>query len=125
MNRYWISWWSGYYEEEGCTDPPFQIWISGQKEREDDGLNKEQLEMLSKIQDSDEYDAFLNQYSKDDCSICACVDAESEEDIWKVVAHHFPDYEPRFCELENTDYDPSIGGRFANFKNKTSLSFPK
>lgn len=123
MNRYWVSWWTGNYEDEGCTKPPFQFWMSGQRDRENDGLTKEEQVELSKIQDMDKYDEFLNKHAKDDCSICACIDAESEEDIWEVVSVHFPDYNPRFCELKDKNYNPSIGGRFQGFENQTSLKF--
>lgn len=94
MNRYWVSWWSGYYKDEGCTTPPFQIWISGQKARS-------------------------NTTEKDDCSICAVIDANNENEIWPVIKKHFPDYEPRFCSLRENDFNP--GDRFQDFKNKTSL----
>lgn len=99
-NRYWVSWWSGYYDDEGCTEPLFQIWISGQRNRVKDG----------KIDNK-----------RNECSICAVIDAESEDEIWEVVKKHFPDMEERFCELRDFDYDPSVGGRFRDFENKTSL----
>lgn len=121
MNRYWVSWWSGNYKDEGCTNPPFQFWLSGQKDRDNDGLTTEQMEQLSLIKDEEEAEEFLNNNAKDDCSLCACLDANSEEEIWQVVAKHFPDYEPRFCEIRDKDYNPSVGGRFGGFENRTSL----
>lgn len=121
MNRYWVSWWSGYYEDEGCTKPPFDVWISGQKERHNYGLTEEQSKELSKIENTDAYYDFLDKNGKTDCSICACVDAKSEEEIWEVVAKHFPDYDPRFCEVKENDYNPSIGGRFTGGEGKRSL----
>ena len=93
MNRYWVSWWSGYYEDEGCTKPPFQIWISGQRDRDE---------------------------NRDECSLCAVIDARSEDDIWAYINKHFPDYEKRFCNIKETDYIP--GNRFPDFENKTNLS---
>jgi hypothetical protein len=95
MNRYWVSWYSGYYADEGCTEPPFQVWISGYHKRPD---SKE----------------------RDDCIICALIDAPSENDIWYIVAKYFPDYQERFCEKRDKDYIP--GDRFPGFENKTSLN---
>lgn len=92
MKRFWVSWISGYYGDEGCTTPPFQVWISGQMCR------RPHLPQ-----------AFESGNEKDDCIICAVIDAEKEEDIWPVVANHFPDYEQRFCEEREPDYVP--GGR--------------
>jgi len=120
MARYWVSWYTGNYEEEGCTEPPFTYWTSGQRSRPDDGLTPAQLEVASKIMDEDEYDEYLNTHSKDDCTICALIDAPSEEAIWEVVAKHFPDYEYRFCEERPADYTP--GDRFQAEKIITSLT---
>lgn len=91
--RYWVSWWSGYYESEGCTRPPFQVWISGSRERRDDG---------------------------DEVSLCAVIDASGTAEIWPVVKRHFPDYEERFCQPSDADWQP--GDRFPGFENRTSLT---
>lgn len=94
MNRYWVSWWSGYYADEGCTEPPFQIWTSGQRNR--------------------------NTYDdRDECSLCAVIDSSSEEIIWEAISKYFPDYEERFCKQVENNYIP--GDRFPGFKNKTLL----
>jgi hypothetical protein len=29
MNKYWVSWYSSEDEEMGCTNPPFQAWLTG------------------------------------------------------------------------------------------------
>lgn len=102
MKRFWVSWISGYYGDEGCTTPPFQVWISGHMDRRS-GLPTE----------------FETGNPKDDCTICAVIDANSEDEIWPVIAKHFPDYEQRFCEERKIDYIP--GDRFPDFENKTSL----
>lgn len=81
MIRYWVSWWSGYYADEGCTKPPFQVWVSGTRPR-------------------------LNDEKRDDCSICAVIDAESASEVETIVAHHFPDYEMRFIEFKDADWQP-------------------
>lgn len=95
IHRYWVSWWSGYYISEGCTEPPFKVWISGSKERQDGS-------------------------QKDDLSICAVIDAENENEIWQVVKKHFPDYKGRFCIEKPDDFSP--GDRFPDFdENKTRL----
>jgi hypothetical protein len=80
--KFWVSWWSGYYEDEGCTAPSFQIFISGYRDRgTDDG--------------------------RDECSICAWVQAESEEAVIAVIAEHFPDYEMRFCSPVEDEWKPN------------------
>jgi len=106
LKRYWVSWYSGYYEDEGCTKPPFQVWISGQAER------RSHLPQKFENFKGDEEDN-----EKDDCTICAVIDAESEEEIWESVKKHFPDYEERFIKEREPDYVP--GDRFPDFENKT------
>lgn len=93
MKRYWVSWFSGYYEDEGCTKPPFQVWISGYRDRP--------------------------KSDRDECIICAVIDANSEKQIWEAVKKHFPDFKERFCEQKDVDYKPS--GRFQNFEGKTTI----
>jgi hypothetical protein len=122
-NRYWVSWWSGNYEEEGCKAPPFDFWVSGQRERRRNGLSQEQYDFSLTIRDEDEYDNYIDKYAKDDCSICALIDASGEEEIWQEVAKYFPDYEQRFCEQKDADYSPGAGGRFTGGKGRTSLYF--
>jgi hypothetical protein len=92
--RYWVSWYSGYYSDEGCSGPPFQVWISGCTDRNDAS-------------------------GRDVCTMCAVIDATDEKAIWEVVAKHFPDYRPRFCETRADNYRP--GDRFPGFENRTSL----
>ena len=104
--RYWVSWWSGnvcqedkqtedLYEDEGCSEPPFQVWVSGQRERKN----------------------FFGD--RDECSMCAVIDSESEDRIWEVVEKHYPDYEERFCEERESNFEP--GDRFPGFENRVSL----
>lgn len=97
-NRYLVSWWSGYYEDEGCKKPPFQVFVIGSKYRYVNGkLDRE----------------------RDEVAICAVIDAESEEEIWEVVRKYFPDMDERFCELKDFDFKP--GDWFIDFRNETSL----
>lgn len=100
MNRFWVSWWSGYYDDEGCTKPPFQVWNSGSRDRFKPGTRQ-------------------HDENRDECSWCAVIDADSEDEIWRVVKQHFPDYERRFCESQEPDWEPN--DRFPDFKNETSL----
>lgn len=104
MKRYWVSWISGYYADEGCTEPPFKVWISGQMDRRSN--------LPKKFEGTDN--------PKDDCTLCAVIDAESPEAIWKAVEKHFPDYEERFINEKDSDYVP--GDRFPGFDpNRTRL----
>lgn len=109
MKRYWVSWISGYYEDEGCTKPPYKVWISAQMDRR---------RHLPQAFDLKEGQTEANP--KDDCTICAVIDAESPEQIWTSVAKHFPDYEERFIKEVAPDYAP--GDRFPGFDpNQTRL----
>lgn len=121
MNRYWISWYSGYYVDEGCTTPPFQCWITGSMQRPDDGLNPEMYGKYQALRmaDEDQADDFLVMHSRDTAAICAMVDAETEGEVWEVIGKHFPDYRQRFIEPCEPDQIP--GDRFGNFENRTSL----
>lgn len=94
--RYWVSWWSGNYESEGCTNPPFQTWVSGEKDRPGNS-------------------------DKTDLSLCAVIDAErdGQADILAALRHHFPDHEIRFINAKNADFVP--GDRFPGFESRTSL----
>ena len=97
LTRYWVSWWSGYWADEGCTEPDFQLWISGQRDRE----NKDP------------------ESNRDECSICAVIDADNEQEIEEVIAEHFPDYEMRFCNPCEPDWVPN--DRFPGFQGRTAL----
>ncbi|MBN1535212.1 MAG: hypothetical protein JW908_00665 [Anaerolineales bacterium] len=89
LKRYWVSWWS---RTEGRKVPPFQTWISGEREKSE-GVYEQ--------------------------SLCAVIDAESEAEIWKAVKKHFPDYEQRFCESREMGWRP--GARFPGFEDRTKL----
>jgi hypothetical protein len=94
MIRHWVSWWSGNYQDEGCTAPPFQVWVSG-----------------SRFRDTND--------DRDEQSLCAVIDADSEQAIKETVAKHYPDYEMRFCNPVADDFQPS--NRFPGFENRTKL----
>jgi hypothetical protein len=104
MKRFWISFWTGNYADEGCLDAPFQVWLSGQTDRRSHLPQK-----------------FESGEPKDDCSLCAVVDANSEEEIFPAVLKYFPDAEMRFCEPRPSDFVP--GDRFGGFEGKTALHF--
>ena len=120
MKRYWISWYSGGYEDEGCVDePPFQYWWSGSRFRPNYGLSDEKFSEYLKIENKEDTYAFLDKHGRSDGTACAMVEAENTDEIWQVVGKYFPDYKERFCE----ECEPSTvpGDRFGNFKGKVSL----
>ncbi len=90
MAKYWVSWWSGNYADEGCTKPPYTAWVSGSKDR-----------ILANGEIDEE---------RDECSFCAVIIADSEDEIWTSVEKHYPDYTQRFCILKEDDFTP--GDRF-------------
>lgn len=114
MKRFWVSWFSGGYEDEGCVgEPPFTYWWSGQRERPNHGLTEEQYAQYLEM-DDDEGDEFLDKHGRSTGTAVACVDAESEEEIWAVIAKYFPDYEQRFIEEREADFQPGAGSRFTS-----------
>lgn len=120
MKRFWISWYSGGYEDEGCVDnPPFQYWWTGQCDRPNYGLTPEKFAIYNAIEDEDKADEYLEEHEKSDGTACALVEAENEDEIWRVVAKYFPDYRYRFCEEREPGYVP--GDRFSDFENRISL----
>jgi hypothetical protein len=98
MTRYWASWWTGYYASEGCTKPPYQIWNTGERDRE-------------------------SRETGDEISLCAVIDANNDQEITDSISKHFPDYEIRFIKSVGDDWIP--GDRFPDFENKTSLAEAK
>lgn len=76
------------------------------------GLTSAQYAEYQSIVDEDASDAYLDEYSRDDCSLCATIIAVDEDAVWDVVRQHFPDYQQRFCEERGEDFDASAGGRF-------------
>jgi hypothetical protein len=125
MKRFWIGWYSGGYEDEGCIDePPFQYWWTGQRDRPNYGLSDEKYAEYTKMVESEDYDEnigydFLDTYGRSDGTACALVDAESMDDIWPIIAKYFPDYKERFCDERPLGQIP--GDRFGDFENRTSL----
>lgn len=85
MRRFWVSWWSGNYADEGCTKPPFVFMVSGSHDRNDDT-------------------------GRDECSCCAVFDARNGSTIRRLVTKHFPDARFRFVKPEHHDFEP--GDRF-------------
>ena len=120
MKRFWISWYSGGYEDEGCVgEPPFQYWWTGDRERPNYGLTPEQLAIYEAIEDQDEADEYLDEHSRSDGTACALVEAESVDQIWEVVGKFFPDYRERFCEERESDWTPN--DRFSDFESRIKL----
>lgn len=72
MKRYWVSWWSGEFEEDGCTPPPFRLMMfcTGHRGEDDAG-----------------------QFS-----LCLLVESQSADDVWQMILRHYPDAELRFCD---------------------------
>jgi len=103
MNRYWCSWWSGYYLDEGCSMPPFQIWISTERARIGNPPGKDE---------------------RTEVGICALIDSDSKDKIMESIKRHFPDFEMRFMNEHNLDFEPPEH-LCPNFKNQTLLTNDK
>lgn len=78
--RYWISWWSKKEPE----NLPFDAWVSGERVNWD--------------------------FTTDSYSICAVIDAESEQAAYDLARQYYPDLEERFCIPKPDDFQP--GDRF-------------
>ena len=81
MTRFWTSWWSGRYADEGCTQPPFQFWCTGEMERQ-----------------------YSNRTNE---SYCALLGADNRDDIVALLKRHFPDMELRFISERAADWKPN------------------
>lgn len=77
--RYWCSWWTGNFADEGCTKPAYQVFVSGSRDRNDDS-------------------------DRDDQSMCALFNAPDEATVRAAVAAHFPDAEWRFLNAVGEDW---------------------
>jgi hypothetical protein len=120
MTRFWISWFSGGYGDEGCKEqPPFQYWWTGQRDRLNYGLSAEKYAVYLQIKDEAASHAFIDVHGRADGSACAMVEANNKDEIWPVIARYFPDYKFRFCEECDPDCTP--GDRFPNYENRVSL----
>jgi hypothetical protein len=98
MKRYWVSWESAYTINVGCTEPHFQVWESG---------------------------FFENAQGKEILTLCAVLDADSEDQIWAAIKRHYPDYKGRFIGQRADDWNPSgPNSRFPGFDGRTSLDRP-
>lgn len=86
--KYWISWISGNYADEGCTKPSFKFWETGS--------------------------IFRQNSERDDLTLCTLLEVPSEEAAWELIPKHFPDYEERFCNRRSdlTYEKLAEGGRF-------------
>ena len=80
MPKYFISWFSGNYSDEGCTEPSFKVWITHKEKRRKSGIGW--------------FDE--NGLPKEDSTIVTLIEAESEENVWKLIAKYYPDYTKRF-----------------------------
>lgn len=78
--RFWISW----YSKEDPENVPFHAWETGERVNAD--------------------------FSTRDYSICAVIDAESEQAAYDLARQYYPDLEERFCTPKADDFQP--GDRF-------------
>ncbi len=100
--RYWVSWWSGAYADQGATNPPFQIWtMEHRPSRSTDWNNK----------------------ARDDLALTAVIDAPNAAAIWESVRLHFPDAEPRWAEPRPDNWHPA--DVFPGWEDRTSLAEPR
>jgi hypothetical protein len=88
MLRFWLSWWE--LADNGDSRPltwplpkEVQYWNSGSRERDDE---------------------------REEHSLCAIVDAPSEDDAWKLVRQFWRPVEERFIEQHEAGWTP--GDRF-------------
>jgi hypothetical protein len=80
VKRFWASWWSGRYADEGCTEHPFKIFVTGTRDRSD---------------------------GRDEEACVLWLTAEDELHVRSIIMPHFPDYEERFVTLVPDDWTPN------------------
>lgn len=85
MTRFWVSWVSGNYADEGCTKPPFPLFETGALSREDGS-------------------------ERTDLTLCAILEADTEARLWETITRYFPDCGRRFIQVVAPDWLP--GDRF-------------
>jgi len=95
MKRYWCSWWSGYYLDEGCSMPPFQIWLLHERARN------------------------YPDTTRTEVNIYAVIDSDLVAEIESSIQKYFPDYSELSIEEKDIDFQPDEC--FINFENKTLL----
>jgi hypothetical protein len=79
MTRFWVSWWGGEGED------------------------------MRPLKDDDTTPSWAcsgGRFEEPKHSICAVVDADSEEAVWKVIKGLWPEAEERFCEEKPDDWLP-------------------
>lgn len=79
--RFWVSW---YTAEEDPENLPFDAWVTGERVNED--------------------------FSTHSVSMCAVIDAESQQAAYDLARQYYPDLEERFCTPKADDFLP--GDRF-------------
>jgi len=115
LKRYRIRFYSGNYEDEGCSRPSFPVWISSQRDRRDPDLEYgvegwDAVRSLQTTDDEDLWDWVQEAYARDDCCFVGFIDAHSYQSALVRIGTHFPDYYD--LEIEQVAYDWLPGSRF-------------
>ena len=110
MGFFWTSFISGNYHDEGCTVPPFEVFVVGYGKRENTKLSLRQISKLADplsptdfLQDSTSAEKRFN------CRNSCFVQAVSEEDAVNIVQKFFPDATINFCEERDKSFNPRDG----------------
>lgn len=109
MKRFWCSWWHPYHESFEMKDTELQIWVSGYRRLSEAGPYWKYYRKEVEVEEE----------CMDECSLCAVIDAESEDWIKDKIQEYFPGSGIRFIQEVDRDHVP--GDRFPNFENKTKI----
>jgi len=122
MKNYWTSWytWCHHLPEtgfkywitgSGCRDRvPYDSPVAGKSVKEAMALAQIEFDKDAAQHECVEDWASEYGYVMSDASICAHIQAESEEQVWEIVGKHFPDYEFRF--IDEVPMDHKLNDRF-------------
>lgn len=117
LRRYWVRFYTGYYEDEGCREPPWPHWITGYTiDRRHpyapayDPAGDDIVRSFRCTEDEDIYDYLEDTYGRSDCTVVNIVDARNYQDMLRLIGTYFPDYFDMTCDEVARDYLP--GSRF-------------
>jgi hypothetical protein len=112
MTRFWVSWWTGNYADEGCTEPPFHFWVTGYRDRKALEKIDAMPGLVGPLREAASAESYVDRDGededmRDEVSACALVQYDDPSAVFTDIAKHFPDREFRFCEPRKDGWTPS------------------
>ena len=112
-----MRFYTGYYEDEGCREPPWPHWITGSTigryHNESNEYAPEGDDIIRTFQYTDDWDLseyLEDTYGRSDCTVVNVVDARNYQDMLRLIGTYFPDYFNMTYEEVDRNFRP--GDRF-------------